>query len=186
MHTLSSFFSWISFTILKTELISNTKNFINEINSSSIDKKEHKTEQSVSFDSLGTVSTPVDDMDIFAFYVSALEAPINQLKDYAVWVDVYVGRSGSPYAYVKPDYSFSLNNAKPSNNATANYWHVFNIGRFSNQAIIIPISATEPISVPVSTFYGFYADISSGYNGAIATSLCQVKENMPNTTKCQL
>ncbi|EKE07250.1 MAG: hypothetical protein ACD_18C00141G0007 [uncultured bacterium] len=142
--------------------------------------------QSVSFDSLGTVSTPVDDMDIFAFYVSALEAPINQLKDYAVWVDVYVGRSGSPYAYVKPDYSFSLNNAKPSNNATANYWHVFNIGRFSNQAIIIPISATEPISVPVSTFYGFYADISSGYNGAIATSLCQVKENMPNTTKCQL
>ncbi|MDD2656511.1 MAG: DUF4215 domain-containing protein, partial [Patescibacteria group bacterium] len=142
--------------------------------------------QSVTFDSMGTVSTPVDDMDIFAFYVSALEAPINQLKDYDVWVDVYVGRGGSPYAYVKPDYSFSLNNAQPSNNATANYWHVFNIGRFSNQAIIIPISATEPISVPVSTFYGFYADISSGYNGAIATSLCQVKEKMPNTTKCQL
>jgi len=102
------------------------------------------------------------------FVVMSPNGPIGQYLDYDIWVDVYL-----PYANQVPAYSiykpatFHISQAESSDNTMSLYWHVFNIVKAGN--IYVPVDA--------------YSSDNSG--GTIETDLCQVRENMPSTTKCQ-
>jgi cysteine-rich repeat protein len=120
-----------------------------------------------------TLSAVLRPMSTIGFYVSSPNGPINQFKDYNVWVDVYEFHEGQvpEYSVYKPTHSFSIKNAVPSSNSIARYWHVFNLSitsdgdEFDKKFTITPINGAS--------------------SGSIVTGECQVRERMPNTTQCQ-
>ncbi len=104
------------------------------------------------------------------FYVASPNGPINQFKDYELWVDVYAYHVGQnpQHSIYRPVHSFSLSEAVPSTNPVARYWHVFNLSvSGSNNAkkfTVLPITGAS--------------------SGLIVTSQCEIRENMPDTTQC--
>ncbi len=104
------------------------------------------------------------------FYVSSLSGPINQFKDYELWVDVYEYHAGQVplYSVYKPTHTFSFGDAIQSTNPLARYWHVFNL-------TISGSNALKKFTVQT---------VAGANSGAIVTSECEVRKNMPNTTQC--
>ncbi|HRH23172.1 MAG TPA: BACON domain-containing carbohydrate-binding protein [Candidatus Magasanikbacteria bacterium] len=104
------------------------------------------------------------------FYVTSPNGPINQFKDYELWVDVYTYHAGQvpEHSIYQPTDSFSLSEAVPSMNPVARYWHVFNLG-------VTGTGSARKITVQ---------KISSANSGLIVTNQCEVRRNMPDTTQC--
>ncbi len=104
------------------------------------------------------------------FYVASPNGPINQYKDYELWVDVYTYQAGQvpEHSIYQPLESFSLGEAVPSINPVARYWHVFNLG-------VTGTGSARKIAVQ---------KITGANSGLIVTNQCGVRENMPDTTRC--
>ncbi len=103
------------------------------------------------------------------FYVASPNGPINQYKDYELWVDVYTYHAGQvPEHSIYKPVSFSFDQAVPSTNPVARYWHVFNLdvsgSGNSKKLSVLPITGASA--------------------GLILTSQCEIRENMPETTRC--
>ncbi len=121
------------------------------------------------------------------FYVASPNGPINQYKDYELWVDVYMSHSAQipEFSVFQPTYSFSINDAVPSTYSLARYWHVFNIqvnephggtplrGEVTGRTFTVLPIGTENTGT-----------IQPGYGGAIVTDQCQVRSKMYSTTPC--
>jgi len=125
-----------------------------------------------------TISTSLDSLSPLGFYVTSPNGPINQLKDYELWVDIYTYHPGQipDLSIYKPTSSFSIQNAIPSTNPTARYWHVFNL----------VITGTPGAQYPQGLGNRQFTIQPVGTSGAIVTDQCAVRSGMPNTTKCAL
>ena len=123
------------------------------------------------------------------FYVSSPNGPIDLIKGgNEVWVEVYHYHTGqvNMFSIYKPDFTFKLNNAKPSASGSANYWHVFNIHMDGGNILAIPVGSDLVPSNP--TDYLTYMEenpFPTNYGGSIVTGDCGLKYGMPFTTKCQ-
>jgi|GEM_PF-6942079 len=121
-------------------------------------------------------TSQVMSLNTIGFYVSSPNGPLNQLKDYELWVDVYEYRLGQvpEHSIYKPTHSFVFKNAIPSANPLARYWHAFNLNvrtASSGAALGIGYEVVPIVGAP---------------HGKIVTSECEVRAGMPNTTPCTL
>ena len=114
-------------------------------------------------------------LNSIGFYVSSPNGPINQLKDYELWVDVYESHPGQvpEHSIYKPTQSFVFKNAIPSANPLARYWHVFNLK-----------VRTPSSGIALGTGYDVVR-IVGAENGKIVTNECEVRVGMPQTTQCE-